>query len=160
MPTTESDGFARQKNTHNTMPEVDLGQTTDLTTVDTSTPLLKDGEYEVTIYKMDLVTTKTAPPRPMLKIEAKLVEGGEDQNGGRLYPGFPIFDNIMLVDEEQPDRVAKRCAVLQECFLGERRVKFNTDDFIGQSGVVRIKTEPAKGAFPASNRVARYEAKK
>ena len=67
----------------------------DLSTVDTSLPLLKDMEYyDVKIDKAEI--TKTAAGADMLHLDFVTINGAKSLKNEDLGPGVHVFDNMML----------------------------------------------------------------
>jgi hypothetical protein len=129
----------------------------DLTTVETGIPLLADGLYEVRVEEMTVAPTKNGDSN-MLNIKLSLEQSATTTGGESVSPGFPIYDRIWLgtTDKYTP---AKRLASLMDGFLGARSPKLNTEDFIGKTGVVRLKIRRDE-TYGESNEVKAYEPKK
>ena len=96
----------------NIMPPLDL----DLNSVDTSMPLINNGEIvDFTIVKVEKKTTKDGKT-PMLSIDHKSVTPTRDVSGKELMPGVHVFNNIMLAPSGKGtwDMVARNIAGLTQ----------------------------------------------
>ena len=129
----------------------------DLTSVETGIPILPAGLYEVKVESMELKPTKEGSTN-MLNIKYSLEQNATATNGEQVSPGFPIFDRIWLGTTEKYSP-ARALASIQDAFLGSRTPKFNTEDFIGKSGVVRLKVRNDE-QYGESNEIKAYEPKK
>ena len=129
----------------------------DLTTVETGIPILPPGLYEVKIESMEVKPTKAGDTN-MLNIKYSLEQIATATNGEQVSPGFPIFDRIWLGTTEKYSP-ARALASIMDCFLGARTTKFNTEDFIGKSGNVRLKIRNDE-TYGESNEIKAYEKQK
>jgi len=136
--------------------ELDIPDT-DLTTVETGIPLLPDGFYEVRVETVEVKPTKAGDTN-MLNLKFSLEQKATAIGGEEVNIGFPIFDRVWLGKTEKYSP-AKRLASIQDCFLGARTAKFNTEDLIGKAGSVRLKIRRDE-QYGDSNEVKAYEPKK
>ena len=74
----------------------------DLSGVDTSTPLLAEGTYDVRVKEIKKVQAKDGVNHN-LKIQLALVDKARSVDGELLNAGFPIFDQISLKVTENYD---------------------------------------------------------
>jgi hypothetical protein len=116
--------------------KIDTGDV-DLTTVETGIPILRPGDYEVTIETMEVVSNK-AGDGEILVFKAPLQNNEESRDGEVVHAGFPIFGRASLKETEKYNPVKRHLVPLMDCFLGFRPAAFETEDFIGKTGTVRL----------------------
>jgi hypothetical protein len=116
--------------------KIDTGDV-DLTTVETGIPILRPGDYEVSIETMEVVSNK-AGDGEILVFRATLQNNEESRDGEVVHAGFPIFGRASLKKTEKYDPVKRHLVPLMDCFLGVRARNFETEEFIGKTGKVRL----------------------
>lgn len=76
--------------------------TMDLTTMDTSLPVLAADKYILRIHKAELSKTNDGQT-PVLKLELKTVNPGKSAKGDAVGAGLTVFDTIMLAPRGKSD---------------------------------------------------------
>lgn len=133
----------------------------DLSGVDTTMPLLKNGAYEFTIGEMSREQSDRTGGTYLL-IQLKLAEEAEDIKGNPLSPGYPVRHIISLVASEKYDPI-KNVAQFHEA-LGDKGMKFDPTfaQYTGQTIVAKTKVEPERedketgDVYPPSVRIASF----
>jgi hypothetical protein len=125
----------------------------DLNKVETGIPILRPGDYDVRVASMEVVPTKAGDEQ--LKIKLTLEEDTQSQHGEHVGPGFPIFARAALKVTEKYDPVKRHLVPLMDCFLGRRTTEFETEDFIGQVGRIRLMVRN-DDQYGESNEVRAY----
>jgi hypothetical protein len=132
----------------------------DLNKVETGIPILKPGDYDVKVVSMDPVPIKSGKDGDeMLRIKMTLEDHATSRDGEDIHPGFPIFARASLRPTEKYDPVRRHLAPLMDCFLGHRKSEFETEDFIGKVGRVRLIVR-SDDTYGESNEVKAYIPKK
>ena len=67
-----------------------------------------------------------------------LEEAASDQHGEYVNPGFPVFARAALKVTDKYDPVKRNLVPTDGCFLGHRPAEFETEDFIGKVGRIRL----------------------
>ena len=130
----------------------------DLNKVETGIPLLPPGDYEVKVVKMEVERNK-ANDGDLLNFKLVLVDPARSRDGEMLNPGFPIFGRASLKVTEKYDPIKRHLVPLMDCFLGTRPQDFETDDFIGKEGRIRVSVRNDE-QYGESNEIKGYIAKK
>ena len=138
------------------MAKVNLPSNVDLTTVETGIPLLKEGLYDVRVDSM-IIKPNKANDGEILETKMVLEQSGESVTGEEVKPGFPIFHRVSLKITEKYNP-ARNLAALQDCFLGGRAAEFDTEEFIGKTGTVKLKIRRDE-EYGDSNEVRSFEKK-
>jgi hypothetical protein len=130
----------------------------DLNKVETGIPILPAGDYNVKVESMESRPNK-AGDSEVLWFKLVLEDNATSRDGETLHAGFPIFGRASLKVTEKYDPIRRHLAPLMDCFLGFRTNEFETEDFVGKSGRVRlqIRQDPEYGE---SNEIKSYIAKK
>ena len=89
-----------------------------------------------------------------LNIELKLTSPTETEDGKKLNVGYPVYDVVSLVKQDNYNPL-ERLAQLQEAAFGEKRKGFKTEELLGLDVMVRIKKESSE-EFGDQNRIGRY----
>jgi hypothetical protein len=130
----------------------------DLNSVETGIPILPPGDYEVKIVSMEVQRNK-AGDGDILNFKAVLLDGATARDGQHVNPDFPIFGRASLKSTEKYDPVKRHLVPMMDCFLGRRPVEFETEDFVGQTGKVRLSVRNDE-QYGESNEIKSYIPKK
>ena len=133
----------------------------DLTSVETSYPIIPAGVYNYTVSEMKIEPTKDKNGDVVL-IKLRLAQNAKDVKGRDVYPGLIITDRISLAPTEKytSDMIRQRLKSFQRaCFTADScpTAFAPLEQYIGKSVTVRVKIESdPKGVYDDSNRIARY----
>lgn len=140
----------------------------DLSTIDTSMPLLAPDTYELRIVKVELTKTKDEKT-PMLKVELKSTQPGRSVKGDSVGAGVVIFDQLMLAPRGKStvEMVARQVAGLVQAVGGINGARLdNASEWHKQleGQIVRAKVEytaagtsPTTGkSYPPKNEIGYY----
>jgi hypothetical protein len=126
----------------------------DLTTVDTTIPVLPKGLYDLQIKGMTKEANKTQTGHN-LKVELQTTSEITSQQGNPIKPGFKLFMYIPLQTKEGSTFDYRiKLAQLQEAALGEKRPTFNSEELIGKTVRASCKPEDTD-EFGLTTRVGR-----
>lgn len=125
----------------------------DLSTVETSFPLLKTGIVQATITECG---PQSKDDKSWLELKYVLAQEWATQPhdgvpSKPVLPGFPITERIYLNDWEDPKSGEtknfgiQRAALLRECVLGKAQpgTRFIPSELIGQTVMLKLKFDPA-----------------
>lgn len=150
------------------MEDVDLIahlDSVDLTKVDRSQPVFKPTSVSVTITKMEVLPTKPTEKNPTgghrLSIHLALNEKAETVDGKWVEPNPAkpvIFDSVSLKQTEKFNPL-ERLADIQLATYGAQRQGFKPADYVGQTAVVKLKSEDSDD-YGLQTRVVRWVPKK
>ena len=132
--------------------------TDNLEQIDTDFQLLPKGNYPVKVASVE-VKHNAEKGTDTLAIRMQLETAATKDTKGRLVNvGFPITGRLFVsvTEKHTKDMVSQKLAKLQECFLGKKKMPFDTEDFIGKDGIVSLGIEPAKDGYPERNEVNAY----
>lgn len=135
---------------------VDLDNT-DLTSVDTSRPLLEPGSYEFEVAKLEKTRNKSETG-DNLSLELHLKSTAKSTKGNVLNPGFPVFHTFSLVATEKYDP-RTQLAAFQEAVLGHKENFGPLDKYLGKTLSCKVKVESSE-AYGDQTRIQRFIAKK
>jgi hypothetical protein len=125
----------------------------DLTSVDRSFPVIKEGTYAFELTKFETKKNK-AKTGTNLIVHTKTLQEVETEDGRKLNAGFPIQTNVSLVPTDKYNP-ATTLADIQLCLLGEQRKGFKLSDYVGRKGVFKLKVEEST-EYGRQHRVARW----
>ena len=108
----------------------------DLNKVETGIPILPPGDYDVKVVSMEVAPTKAGDEQ--IKIKFALEEPTHARDGEHIGAGFPVFARAALKTTDKYDPVRRHLVPLMDCFLGQRPSEFETEDFIGKVGKIRL----------------------
>lgn len=80
-----------------------LDLTTTLNDVDTSMPVLTEGQYFVELSKLTVVDSQNIEGQKNLKAQFRTLETTTSTEGKELSPGFPVTRTIPLTESWLPD---------------------------------------------------------
>lgn len=142
-----------------TISSLDQLNEIDLTNVESSRPLLKEGLIKVKLHSMEIKDQKAPKTGKNLNIVLVTETSNPNREAGKpeVPSGYKHTETISLVTTDGYNP-AERLAAVQECFLGVKG-KFIPSELIGRVGVVRIKIESDK-EFGDKNRVQTWTKKK
>lgn len=123
--------------------------TDDLPQSERSYDLLPDGWYNVTITKAELGTTKAGTGQ---KIDIRYDITGPTQQGRVLFGALNIRNPSQKAEEIGRQQLGEIMRA-----VGLAKVQ-DTDELIGKSLSVKVKTKPAEGTYEARNEVAGFRA--
>jgi len=127
---------------------------TDLSSVESSFPILPGGMYEVTIAEMKTEANK-AGTGSNLKMKYTLVNPATARDGKTVNAGFPLFDLISITKTEKYDPT-QRLAQFKEAATGNKSGSFAPiEQYIGMTMAIQLSVEES-AEFGTSNRVKRY----
>ena len=128
----------------------------DLTSVETSMPVLQAGLYDLRIASLTKEENKDKTG-DNLKVKFLTVDPAVSTQGKDLAPGVPLFVYYPLQKKEGGKESnfdwKTNLASLQEAALGEKRVQFATAELIGLIVRATVKVEPYAGSD--SNKIAK-----
>lgn len=131
----------------------------DLTSVDTSYPLLAAGVYPFTVAKCEYGKTKDGTGN-LVKIQLKLNVAAKDIKGAPVNVGFTINDQISVTPSEKytTDMITRALKKFREGVVGKAPGPFAPiDQYVGQTVVANISIEEDKnGKYEPRNRVKAY----
>lgn len=135
----------------------------DLTTIDRSRPVLKDGSYAVLIESIEVKNTKPTEKNPKaghrLAIGLKMAQATKDEDGKDLdIEKFMLFDSVSLNPTKDYNPLERLADIQLACF-GAQRKGFKPEDYIGQTALIKVKIEDST-EFGRQNRVSRWVPKK
>lgn len=130
----------------------------DLNKVETGIPILSPGDYDVKVISMEVVRNK-ANDGDILDFKLGLVDSARARDGQTVNPNFPIFGRASLKVTDKYDPVKRHLVPMMDCFLGTRPAEFETDDFIGKEGRIRLSVRNDE-VYGESNEIKGYVAKK
>jgi hypothetical protein len=122
----------------------------DLSTVETSYPLLKTGVYPTTVASCQLEDQKAPKTGKNLVIKYTLTETAESVDGRQVNPGFAIMERISLTKTFKDDGSPKydplpRLAQFREAIFGKAETGTGfmpLEQYIGQAITIRVKHDP------------------
>lgn len=123
--------------------------TDDLPQSERSYDLLPDGWYNVTITKAELGTTKAGTGQ---KIDIRYDITGPTHQGRVLFGALNIRNPSQKAEEIGRQQLGEIMRA-----VGLAKVQ-DTDELIGKSLSVKVKTRPAEGAYEARNEVSGFKA--
>ncbi len=123
--------------------------TDDLPQSERSYDLLPDGWYNVTITKAELGTTKAGTGQ---KIDIRYDITGPTQQGRVLFGALNIRNPSQKAEEIGRQQLGEIMRA-----VGLAKVQ-DTDELIGKSLSVKVKTKPAENGYEARNEVAGFKA--
>lgn len=123
--------------------------TDDLPQSERSYDLLPDGWYNVTITKAELGTTKAGTGQ---KIDIRYDITGPTQQGRVLFGALNIRNPSQKAEEIGRQQLGEIMRA-----VGLAKVQ-DTDELIGKSLCVKVKTKPAENGYEARNEVAGFRA--
>lgn len=136
------------------MHEVDNPLNADLTSVDTSFPVLEAGVISCVIAEMKEGETKENK-KPVLNIKLTTAQPWKTTRGDEKPAGFPLNDMVSLSKTDKYDP-RQRLAQIKEAVFGDKAGAFGQPaEYIGKPVTVRIKVENDEEYGPR-NRVASY----
>jgi hypothetical protein len=121
----------------------------DLSNTETTRPVLKEASQKVKLVRLELKDQKGGAGKN-LRVIIALEEPAPCKDGRTVQPGFQHTETISLVPTDNYNP-AENLARIQECFLG-RKGKWNSQEIIGRTGVVRFRIESTK-EYGDQNRV-------
>lgn len=133
-----------------------LGQ--DLSNVPTTTPLLQ-GLAELKVSEIKVEPAKNNPNNHNINIKLLTQTQMLAQDGRTINPGFPIYHTIALGETEKygKDRIAENLAKFREWLTGSTAGQFApVEQYIGLSGVAKLKIQPETNDYPAGTRIAQF----
>jgi hypothetical protein len=144
------------------MPAVESFLDDDLSKVDTSLPLLKEGTYAFEVAKIEKKQNK-AGTGELIAMTLKLADEGKiDVNGNPVNKGFPIFHQMSITptDKYSKDDIKRTVAAFVQAAECERI--FPLDQYAGKMVYAKItvqKESPNKDTgqlYPPKNAVGRF----
>jgi len=123
--------------------------TDDLPQSERSYELLPDGWYNVTITKAELGTTKAGNGQ---KIDMRYDITGPTNQGRVIFGALNIRNPSQKAEEIGRQQLGEIMRA-----VGLAKVQ-DTDELIGKSLAVKVKTRPAEGQYEARNEVAGFKA--
>jgi len=112
-----------------------------------------EGDYTVEVVKATIGTSKTGNPKLSLDM---LIEKAPEQDNGQEVEGHHLFCDMSAADDGKAFMLAQAL----DCFQVPNDAEgFDTDDFIGAKGVVRVKKElytPSDGEPRTQNKVDKF----
>ena len=134
--------------------------TLDLSNTKTGFPLVPAGLYTLVVSEITFAENSKKTGQNM-KIKLALKEPTNDLEGNLVNAGFPLFDQVSLVQtKDDAGNIKydprKRLAEFMEATLGHHNGNFNpTAQYIGMEVQARVKVEDDP-EYGKSNRIARY----
>lgn len=129
----------------------------DLSSVQTSFPLVNPGIYPVRVAAISMVDNKEKTGKN-IKIEFQITEaavGVADGQPCEIKPGYPLHFNISLVQTEKYDP-RQKLAQLMECFLGTKNAAIMPlEQFLNLEGTVKVGHSKATDQYASSAQVDR-----
>lgn len=127
---------------------------TDLTSVESSFPILPAGAYEVTIREMKTEPNK-AGTGSNLKMKYSLNNPAVSREGKSVNAGYPVFDLISITKTEKYDPMP-RLAQFKEAATGNKIGGFAPiEQYIGCTMTVQLGVEESE-QYGSKNTVKRY----
>lgn len=134
----------------------------DLSTIDTSMPVLAPGQYEFEIAEMERAQSKTKEGT-YLKIKLKLVtENVQTITDEHVNPGFPLLHMISLVRTDNYDPLKSIAVFLDALGLRDQPFDQTFESYVGRTLVAKTKVDqeredPNTGqVYPKATRVAAF----
>lgn len=117
----------------------------DLTTIDRSRTILKEGQYPMTITSMEPKKVEPNQKNPKgghkLLIGLSLMTPTKDEEGKDIDIGkWVYFTQVSLTPTEKYNPLERLADIQLACF-GAQRKGFNIPDYIGQQVVLKVKVE-------------------
>ena len=110
--------------------------------------LLPNGDYTVVVTESDVAATKNGGQ--MLKLTPEIVDG--------KFKGRKLWNNLNIVNaSEDAQRIAHQTLAKLVKAIGKDTVN-DTNELHGIRVLAKVKTEPAKGEYPARNKIVAYKA--
>jgi hypothetical protein len=134
----------------------------DLTTVDTSYPVLAAGVYP---FKVDtaIVKPNKANTGHLLELDCELLVDATDSKGKPIKAGYKMTHRCGLspTDKYSLEDIAKNVATIQDAILGHRVAldAFDTDMLIGQRFIAKTKVTAETNEYPEKAEFGRLVAK-
>jgi len=132
----------------------------DLTTVDRSRPLIKNGTVATFVIEKMEVRDAKKEGNHNLNIELRMVTPevpAEGDDGKTINAGYKVFDLVSLAKTDKYNP-AEKLADIQLAVFGEQRKGFKIEEYLNQEVTLTIKVEQS-GDYPAQNRVSRWRKK-
>lgn len=135
----------------------------DLTTVDTSRPLLAKASIDLQVASLKLEPNKAGTGQN-INIMFKTVNPERSTSQETINPGFPVFHTMSVTPTEKftPDMIKKNLRLFQVACDGESAAgKFGDgQQYVGKTltAIVGIR-EDASGSYPPSNTISRFVTK-
>lgn len=131
----------------------------DLSSVDTSRPLLAEGIYNLRVAELSIKESEGTGNK-YINARYELDQDAQSVAGEAISPGFSVFDIIVVSETEKmdADSIRKRLALLQEAWLGKKTDRFAPlEQYVGASfqAVIGIETDKG-GKYDDKNRVKKY----
>lgn len=133
-----------------------LGQ--DLGNVPTTTPLLQ-GLAELKVVEIKVEPAKNNPANHNINVKLVTQTAMLAQDGRQINPGFPIYHTIALGETEKytQERIKENLAKFREWLTGSTAGQFApVEQYIGLSGVAKLKIQAETNEFPAGTRIAQF----
>jgi hypothetical protein len=135
-------------------------QKTDLTTVQTTMPVLKAGLYEGTVAEAKVEKNKK-DTGSNLNIKISLAHATTDENGKAVNAGFPVFDTISLVRTFQADGTTVKYEPMTKVAAFAKGLGVSSimpvESLVGKPITFRVKIEDDV-QYGRKNRIERYVA--
>lgn len=117
----------------------------DLTTIDRSRTILKDGQYPMRVVSMEPKKVEPSQKNPKgghrLQIGLSLMSPTKDEDGKDIdLEKFVYYTNVSLTPTEKYNPLERLADIQLACF-GAQRKGFNIPDYLGQSVVLKVKVE-------------------
>lgn len=134
----------------------------DLSSVDTSRPLLAAGNVELTVAEMKVEPNKKQTGQN-LNIVFKTVNSERSVKGETIAPGFPVFHTVSLTPTEKytPESIQRSIKSLLEGLYGHAncpKTFGTTDDHLSKTCTAKLIVEESD-QYPPSNRINRFVSK-
>jgi hypothetical protein len=136
------------------VPGLDELLSTDMSKVDTSFPLIKEGLYDVVVDDISLVDNKAKTGKNIM-IKLKTTAQTQDVKGNVMNPGMVLTTYIALAESEKYDKEAiKRNVATFVQSVGQGITQLAPlDQFKGKIVRVKVKVRPPEGQYEAANDV-------
>ncbi len=140
-----------------------LGLGLDLSTVDTSRPVLPESLYVLEVGNVEVANKKDDDTKRNLVITFKTTVDSPDATGERIISaGFQItkYYPLQQSDKEKAPDYRRDLAVLQDAMEGTKqgeRPPFNPFNYIGRQVLAKVKIKPATDDFGAGNEIAKLQ---
>jgi hypothetical protein len=120
----------------------------DMSSVNTSFPVLRPGPYNFQVESMEIKESKKTAGQMSLNIKLKLLQEGQDhKTGAVINAGFPLFHTILLtpVGKLTPDMIKRSLAQFMEGVLGHKNGPFKPfEQYLGQTVTARVKVDSSE----------------
>lgn len=129
----------------------------DLSSVDTSMPILKEGLYDMTISSCKEGTTKDKTG-VIVTIILKTTAPAFSTTGEEVQPGFPVYHrmNQTPTGGMTADMIRKRNAQFVEAVEGKKTSLIPLDRFEGKTVRCKVGIQEETTSYPASNVIKNF----